>query len=132
MIIIVNILQIQTDIIFLVFFDLFILLLFKFYIKQSINIIVYMGFILGFATLIRPITIYYPVIIFLIIFNINIDIKSKVQYSLTFLIIFLVTISPWQLYNLVNNDHYQLTTMQTHQLRIYSQSLEEEMLQHVE
>ena len=84
-----------------------------------------MGSILGFATLIRPITIYYPVIIFLIIFNINIDIKSKVQYSLTFLIIFLVTISPWQLYNLINNDHYQLTTMQTHQLRIYSQKIKQ-------
>mgnify|MGYP004049931905 CR=1 FL=1 len=40
-----------------------------------------------------------------------------------FSLIFLLTISPWQLYNLSKNGKYQLSTMQNHQLKIYNNQI---------
>ena len=58
------------------------------------------AFTLGISTLIRPISIFFPVVSILLIFlNYKRSIKTRLIYSLLFGTIFIATISPWLLYN---------------------------------
>jgi len=123
MINIVYLFHVLTDTLFTTLFNFFMLLLFKFYKNHNYKIICYLSILLGIATLVRPITTYFPFVIIGAIFLINISLKRKIKYGLLFIIMFFVTISPWQLYNLSEHEKYELSTMQSHQIKIYSNKI---------
>lgn len=56
--------------------------------------------LLGIATLVRPISVYFPIVVICFIFVLsNFKLKMKFVYSLLFSIFFIVTITPWLIHN---------------------------------
>lgn len=79
--------------------------------KNSLSSICLSAFILGIATLVRPISYLFPFIAVIIIFGLgNLKLKMRMAYSLFFSVIFMVSISPWLLHNYSNFGEAKLSS----------------------
>lgn len=66
---------------------------------------------LGIATLVRPVTLYFPIIlVFFILFFRILSPAKKILYSLLFCVVFIFTISPWLIHNYKKYGEAKITT----------------------
>lgn len=110
-----------------IFFVFFIVLGFYFFIRGIINkgskssliFFGFTGFFLGFATLIRPISLYLPFlyVVFLLI-HYRYKIKPTVQYAITILFFFILTLIPWIYRNYTNFNNFSISTSFSYNLLI--------------
>jgi len=70
------------------------------------------GFFVGVANLIRPISLYFPPVLFLVLLFSDSRSILKLRNMLIILMLFLITLSPWQFRNLKVYGHYGLTSNQ--------------------
>ena len=102
---------ILTESIFYPMFSFFILLLLKYILKGEMKLLVFSGIMLGLCTMVRPVTIYMPVFIILIIFlGSEATFFKKVQNGVVFLLFFILIISPWLCRNYILYDYPGLTS----------------------
>lgn len=82
--------------------------------------------ILGMATLVRPISIFFPAVpILLIFFLYNGSLKTKLTYMSLFGVIFIATISPWLLYNYSMYGEAKLSSISSYNILFCNVALAE-------
>ena len=102
---------ILTESIFYPLFGFFILLLLKYLLKGEVKLLIFAGLVLGFCTLIRPVTMYMPVfVMFALLFRSGTAFFKKVQNGFIFLLFFFLMISPWLCRNYILYDYPGLTS----------------------
>jgi 4-amino-4-deoxy-L-arabinose transferase-like glycosyltransferase len=81
-----------------------------------------MGFLLGITTLTKPVALYFSLVIIIFacvgIYLFRHKIKSGISMVVVFVLVFLLTISPWQIRNLYVYGHYSLTMQQGRELLV--------------
>lgn len=76
---------------------------------------------LGIATLVRPISYLFPLVVVSVILVLyNLKLKMKLVYSLLFCIIFVATISPWLLHNYSKYGEAKLSSISGYNLLLYN------------
>lgn len=89
--------QILTEALFVPLFYSFVYVILKYTKTNNLLDIVKGSILLGICTLIRPLIIYLPFLLFIFIILISryLDIKKRIGFSLVFILLFILTISPW-------------------------------------
>lgn len=100
---------ILTESLFLPFFLIFMFNFLKFFSENNYNYkyLIISSIFLGLATLTRPLSLYFFIIIFFVFFKKNIT--SNLKSLSIFLIIFSIILSPWCIRNYKLFDNYSLT-----------------------
>ena len=69
------------------------------------------GILMGLATLARPITVYFPLVVIIILFvNYRTQVLRATQYAITYLLFFILTLSPWLIRNHGISGRYSVTS----------------------
>jgi len=86
-----------------------------------LDLIIISALFLGIATLVRPISFLFPfiVVFFIIIIN-SLRTTKKLLYSISFIFIFIVTISPWLIRNYKQFGELKLTSINGYNLLFYN------------
>lgn len=88
---------------------------------KKITFLYISSFLLGVSTLIKPIATYFPFIsIFLILFDREIKYMNKIKYSFCYIIVFIITISPWLYRNYLEYGYAKLSSIQGYHLLFYN------------
>lgn len=128
----VFVLHLMTEICFVFFFVLSLLILFLAIKKQRMALFAFSGIALGIAVLTRPVALYFFVIVSLIIILFS---KNKVSHKLKIVTIFIImlelTLLPWQLRNFINFGSLAITSMQGHNLLDYNAAITEAYLSRI-
>lgn len=79
------------------------------------------SFLLGVSTLIKPIAFLFPIVsIFLILFLLKIKYLYKFKYSFFYIIVFIITISPWLCRNYLKYEYAKLSSLPGYHLLFYN------------
>lgn len=110
-----------TETVFLIIFFGFILTLFNYFDTENFFYLAISAFLLGLATLTRPVTQYLPVFIMVfIIWHFRKKLSWRaMRHAILFAIIFLVVISPWLYRNFRVFDNASLAVTSAHNLYLY-------------
>ena len=89
--------------------------------KERLKYFMISGILLGVCTLIRPITLYFPFVMFAIIFIYQKTRRSFRYYAIiVFTLLFTVTIIPWMIRNYINYGYLNLTSFKGYNLLYYN------------
>jgi len=85
--------------------------------NKRISLFLLFGFILGLSTLIRPITKFFPIIMIAVIsIYPGINWSFRLRAVAGFILVFVLTISPWLSRNYIKSGYFSLSSMQGKQL----------------
>ena len=103
---------IMTETLFVLLFLASIYYLCKYIKSNNYFLIILSSIFLGLATLVRPISYYFPIpiIIFLLFLSVP-KLSTKLKHLTLFIIFFAATISPWILHNYSKYDELKFTSM---------------------
>ena len=105
---------ILTESIFIPFFIIFLYFSVKFFKKERLKELILASIILGICTLIRPQTIYFPFVIFLMIFIfLNKSLYEKFKFFLIFIFIFKCFTFAWETRNYIVHNKFFFETSKT-------------------
>jgi hypothetical protein len=99
-----------TETIFLLFFLIFFLNLLNYIKFKEIKYVIYLSIFLGLSALTRPVTIYLPFFIIIIIFLNKYNVKNFLYHSFLMLFIFQIIIGLWQIRNYKLHKNFNLVT----------------------
>lgn len=102
--------RLLTETLFTFIFALAILIFIKGLRKDKLLNFALTGFLIGLSTLVRPVALYIPALLFFVLLFSGSSFIIKLRNMLLTLILFFITISPWQLRNLNVYGHYALTS----------------------
>lgn len=89
--------------------------------EKNVSSIFISALFLGVATLVRPISMFFPfVAVFFILVLCNLNLRMKLVYSLVFSVIFIATISPWLLHNYSKYGEAKLSSISGSNLLFYN------------
>jgi 4-amino-4-deoxy-L-arabinose transferase-like glycosyltransferase len=101
-----------TDTLFVFLFLATVWFLVKSIKEGRFHVLCYSALILGVATLVRPISFLFPVVIVVFVFLArSLLLKTKVLYALAFILIFCASISPWLFHNYSKYGVAQLSSI---------------------
>ena len=112
-----------TDSLFTLLFLSFLFYLFKILDNFTLKNALFGGLFLGLATLVRPISVFLPVFVVVLIiikFGFNKKLKSAIAPSVIFLLIFIAVLFPWSLRNKIQFDSWQLSSIGSYNLVYYN------------
>jgi len=110
-----------TETLFLSLFLLSIYLALKFFKEKKRVYLGYSSILLGVSTLCRPVVQYFVILMMLmLLISFRKNIKKGMLNCFLYLLIFLVTLSPWALRNYITYGSFKLSTIQGHNLLFFN------------
>jgi 4-amino-4-deoxy-L-arabinose transferase-like glycosyltransferase len=113
--------QLLTDTLFVFLFLVSTYYLCNGIIRKNYTFLIISALALGLATIVRPISYLFPlvIIIFIFLFS-NIKVKLKLLYSAVFTVIFIAAISPWLYHNYSKYGEVNLSSISGYNLLFYN------------
>lgn len=101
---------IMTDVFFVFSFSLFFLVFIRAIRRNCLSGFAISGILLGLCANIRPLVLYFPIIILLVIIPLKIGNTRKIISFSVFLITFILVLLPWHFRNLNAYGHFKMTS----------------------
>jgi|GEM_PF-790453 4-amino-4-deoxy-L-arabinose transferase-like glycosyltransferase len=118
---IVSSVQLMSDTLFVFLFLASILFLCKFLKLNKLNRLIYSALLLGLATLVRPVSYLFPVVVILLfIFILHENYKQKLFFSFLYCFVFVLVLSPWLFRNYNKYGEESLTSISGYNLLFYN------------
>ena len=99
-----------TETLFTFMFSLTVLVFLRVYKTDKVIRFVGVGVLLGLSTLIRPIVLYFPAVMIIVLLLKKTSLKRRLSSIAVLMLAFLLTLFPWQYRNLRVFGHYSLTS----------------------